>query len=96
MTVKESNLFSFAIRTKVIPQDNWNDKLFQSKLWRDVKSEDKTFWKGKSGECGCPEVTAECMNVVETGCAISPHAKWNYRRPVENYSSIRNNYQGKQ
>jgi hypothetical protein len=30
--MKESNLFSFAIRTKVIGEDNGDDESFQSKV----------------------------------------------------------------
>lgn len=43
VAVKESNLFSVEIRTKVIPEDNRDDKSFWSKMWRDAKSEDKNI-----------------------------------------------------
>jgi hypothetical protein len=52
VTVKESNLLSSAIRTKVIWEDNRDDKSFHSKMWKDAKSEGKMILE-KEGKFRC-------------------------------------------
>lgn len=58
MAVKESNLFSFAISTKVIPKDNRDDTSFWNKMQGDAKVRIKTSWQRKS-QVKCPQVSVK-------------------------------------
>lgn len=73
MTMKKSNLFSFAISTKVIGENNADDESFRSKMWRDGKTKHERFWKWKSGS----EVLTKIMDVSQARHVISSHTEWN-------------------
>lgn len=73
MTMKESNLFSFAISTKVIGEDNADDESFRSRMWRDGKTKHERFWKWKSGS----EVPTRIMAASQARRVISSHTEWN-------------------
>lgn len=92
MTMKESNLFSFAISTKVIGEDNADDESFRSRMWRDGKAKHEKFWKWKSGS-EVPHKNNGCL--TGKACDQLPH-RMELKRPAENYKSTRSNYKENQ
>lgn len=94
--MKESNLFSFAIRTKVIGEDNGDDESFQSKVQKDAKDKDEKILevkvRRKTGSRG-PCKSNGCL--TGKACDQLPR-RMELKRPVENYKSTRSNYKESQ